>query len=302
MELGVDSGVPGGDHEEPVQQVEDGHPQARASPELRPLVPRLPLAATLIVEEVLDGLDVPAEEAVGKLVGVEDEGRVEPGDDGQAQAQPPPRQASPRAPHDQHQRGGAQQPRAVVERDLHKVLVEAAALAEEGPSVNGQATACSNVLRPAHPQLVRGIDANDLCLKDEVERRQRDELLQVPRDRHEDALLRPDRDDVGHGLSHQEEKHHRGEALREQQRDGLRVLRRRVLHASALVHGAEVVLGAGYQDQEPEEHERRRAAGHEVLGEVEAHVRVVEGQELRQGQELPQPQRLAREHHLTRAS
>mmetsp|Transcript_67012 Transcript_67012/g.195943 ORF Transcript_67012/g.195943 Transcript_67012/m.195943 type:complete len:634 (-) Transcript_67012:481-2382(-) len=286
--------------------VYEGVPKAAAGLQLRLVVPLGPMPAVVLEEEAAPRPQVHREVARAELVGVEDEGRVEPGRDHEADGRPRPgkvagvgaRLGGPAK--EEHEQGAREQQRAVVEGVHGVVQVEAAdllepaaggrGLADEGPALRGEAPARAHVGGPAVAELVHDVEADDLGLEDEEEPGAGEELPDEPREGGHQAPLHPDLGQERRAAGDEEEhEHHRkphGQRLGHH------------LHGAplrAVLEGLEAGLAVTRQHEEPGEDQDRHAPRHEELRDVVAHVRIEEGQEVWQVEKLAQPKHLARQ-------
>mmetsp|Transcript_103052 Transcript_103052/g.222476 ORF Transcript_103052/g.222476 Transcript_103052/m.222476 type:complete len:595 (+) Transcript_103052:877-2661(+) len=304
-----------GQHQEEVG-VDDRVAEAPPGVQLHLVVPLDPVLAALVEEEAAPCAQVLGRVGGRELVRVEDEGRVEPRDDGDRQGRPrqdePAARGGARAAHHRHHQGEEEQPHRVVVGVRGVVQVEAAhlrdpprsgalapaqrRLADEGPPVRREASARADVGGAAVAELVHEVVADDLGLEDEHQPGARDVHLHEARQGHAQAPLHPH-------LA--EERQGRGDEVQDE--DPREPDREHLGHdaggaaVGALLEGPERLLAVVGQDQKPREDHHGHAPGDEGLREVVPHVRVVEGEALGQREELTKAEHLPREDLLAGA-
>mmetsp|Transcript_42684 Transcript_42684/g.132213 ORF Transcript_42684/g.132213 Transcript_42684/m.132213 type:complete len:646 (-) Transcript_42684:825-2762(-) len=300
-------------HQEEVD-VHDRVAESAPRLQLRPVVPLGPVAAIVLEEKATPSPQVLEEVAALELVWVEDEGRVEPGGNRQADGRPGPSELGSveaglrHAAHGQDEQGTQEEQQTVVVAVHAVVQVEAADLFElqatlcglpdEGPPLCREAAAGADVGGAPIADLVHHVVAYDLGLEDEEQGGEREHLLRELHHGRLEPALHPDLGQERQRGGHEEEEHQPGEP--DGQGLGHDRRRRPPLELAAL-EAVEAALAVGDQGQQPDEGEQVHAPGDEELREVVAHVGVVEGQGLGQMQRLAQAEDLAGDDLLARA-
>mmetsp|Transcript_82904 Transcript_82904/g.239568 ORF Transcript_82904/g.239568 Transcript_82904/m.239568 type:complete len:412 (-) Transcript_82904:293-1528(-) len=281
VQLAAYDGEPDGQSEvrEECLDVPDRVPEAPPRVELSGVVPFGPLRAAVAEEEGEPTPQVLTEIPPGELVGVEDEGRVEPREDGDPNESP--RKAACDAAEIHRDGSAEQQLHGVVVGQPGIVQVQAAhdfqagailaKPADKGAPMGGQAAARADVDGAAVADLVQHVEPDELGLENEEAPRASQPLLSQTADGGEEAHLHPDLREERQRLGGEEEDDDPRAPSRQGGRHRLAGGGLRTIH-----EGLERVLAiAGQNDQPGGEHDGH-AQRHECLGEVVARMRIEE--------------------------